>query len=153
VKADRGFQEMYEAHFPKVFRAAYALGGDRGVAEDAAQEAFARALERWGRLRDLPWAPGWVMVTALNVARRALRRRREDRPPSEGAGDVDESVDLWQAVRALPDRQRRAVVLHYVGDLSVADVAAAMRCGEGTVKTHLARAREALRPRMEVRDD
>src|SRR2546423_12556334 len=99
-KADRGFQEMYEAHFPKVFRAAYGLAGDRNVAEDAAQEAFARALERWGRLRDLPWAPGWVMVTALNVARRALRRRREERPSEEEAGDVDVSADLWRGGRA-----------------------------------------------------
>ncbi len=54
---------------------------------------------------------------------------------------------LWTLVRDLPDQQRRAVVLHYVGDLSVADVADVMECSEGTVKTHLSRARAQLAQR------
>jgi RNA polymerase sigma-70 factor (ECF subfamily) len=137
---------MYEAEFPAVFRAVYALSGDRRVAEDATQEAFARALERWRRLRDEPWAAAWVATTALNVARRMLRRR-PDVPvtPSEAAGDdVDARVDLVRAIRSLPPRQQEAVVLHYVADLPIVEVAAAMGVEEGTVKAHLFKAREAL---------
>jgi RNA polymerase sigma-70 factor (ECF subfamily) len=72
----------------------------------------------------------------------ALLGDRAD-PPSDLL--PDEAV--WALVRALPDQQRRAVVLHYVGDLSVADVADVMECSEGTVKTHLSRARTHLAQR------
>ena len=155
MSIDERFEELYAEEFGAVFRAAYLLCGDRSVAEDATQEAFARALERWRRLRDRSWAGGWVMVTALNVTRRAMRRGRPDPGPEARApADIDRSVDLWRAVRALPPRQQEAVALRYVADLPVAGVAAAMRCSEGAVKSHLARARRALREQLEdVRDE
>jgi len=65
---------------------------------------------------------------------------------------VDDAVDVWRAVRALPLRQQQAVVLRYRADLSTEEIAAAMGCDSGTVRTHLARAREALRARMGVID-
>jgi len=138
-----------------VFRAVWALCGDRGVAEDATQEAFARALERWRRLRDRPWAGAWVTTTAMNFARRALRRRpKPSTTAREDPADLDASIDLWRGIRGLPVRQQEAVVLYYVLDLPVADVAQAMGCEQGTVKAHLARARGALRVAMEeARDD
>lgn len=150
VSVDPRFEELYRAEYSLVFRSAYVLCGDRPAAEEAAQEAFARALARWSRLRDKPWAAGWVTTTALNVARRALRRRLGatfEGPPRPGPGDdrLDESIDLWAAVRALPGRQREALVLHYVADRPVQEVARLMKCNEGTVKAHLAKARAALR--------
>ena len=75
VKVHHEFVELYEREHERVFQVTFALCQDRDVAEDATQEAFARALERWARLRDRPWVGGWVMSTALNVARRMLRRR------------------------------------------------------------------------------
>jgi RNA polymerase sigma-70 factor (ECF subfamily) len=148
LNADPAFRQLYEAEAPAVFQAVYLLCRDRGVAEDATQEAFARALERWGRLRDQAWVGGWVMSTALNVARRSLRRRRPQPEPSLDERDVDAAVDMWRAVRALPLRQQQAVVLRYRADLSMDEIGAAMGCDPGTVRTHLARAREALRARM-----
>jgi RNA polymerase sigma-70 factor (ECF subfamily) len=127
-----------------VFRAAYALCGDRELARDATQEAFARALARWRRLRGEPWAAGWVMTTALNVARRSLRGRPGSLPATPSMPDPDALVDLRAAVRALPRRQQEAVVLYYLADLPIPEVAAAMGCREGTVRAHLARARTAL---------
>jgi RNA polymerase sigma-70 factor, ECF subfamily len=149
LRVDRRFAELYEAEFAAVYRACYALCGDRQLAEDAAQEAFARALERWRRLRERPWAAGWVATTALNVVRRSLRRRGAEPRPEPGAGQAgtdgtDDRLDLIRAIRALPARQQEAVVLHYVADLPVSDVAEAMGVETGTVKAHLARAREAL---------
>jgi RNA polymerase sigma-70 factor (ECF subfamily) len=145
VRIDDRFRELYEAEFAPVYRAALALSGDPGLAEDATQEAFARALERWRRLRDVPWVAGWVTTTALNVVRRSLRRRpAPETGTTPGGPDVEGSVDLWRAVGGLPPRQQEAVLLHYVVDLPLADVASAMGCEEGTVKAHLAKARAKL---------
>jgi len=141
------FQDLYEREFASVCRAVFLLSGDRRLAEDAAQEAFARALVRWRRLRTHPAPGGWITTTALNVARRQLRRRPELNtaalPPTADA-DADEILAVRGAIRTLPPRQQEAVALHYLLDMPVAEVAAAMNIDQGTVKTHLSRAREAL---------
>jgi len=155
VRVDQRFQELYRAEFRAVYRAVVLACGDLAVAEDATQEAFARALERWGRLQDRPWVAGWVATTAMNVARRSLRRRPDSDPEAMvAASDPDSAEDVWAAVRDLPRRQRESVVLHYAMDLPVSEVARLMRCAEGTVKAHLSKARTALRGRLEgVRDE
>ena len=149
------FEELYRGEHATVFRTVFAVCGNRTVAEDATQEAFARALERWRRLKDRPWVAGWVTTTALNSARRALRRRPVA-PEADRAvvADTDVAADLWRAVAALPRRQQEAVVLFYVFDLPLGGVAEAMRCAQGTAKAHLARARQALKHQLEgVRDE
>jgi RNA polymerase sigma-70 factor (sigma-E family) len=156
VSTDPSFTELYEREFPAVFRAAYLMSGDRGLAEEATQEAFARALARWGRLRSQPWAGGWVTTTALNTARRHLRRRRPTMPTNtKTSPDEDDTtrLDVHAAVRRLPARQQEAVVLYYLLDMPVADTAAAMGCDQGTVKTHLSRAREALLRALSIDDE
>jgi RNA polymerase sigma-70 factor (ECF subfamily) len=151
VSTDPSFTELYEREFPAVFRAAYLMSGDRGL-----EEAFARALARWGRLRSQPWAGGWVTTTALNSARRHLRRRWPATPiTTEASSGEDDAtrLDVHAAVRRLPARQQEAVVLHYLLDLPVADTAAAMGCDQGTVKTHLSRARAALVRTLSIDDE
>lgn len=148
------FAQLYQAERGRVFRVTWAFCGDRTIAEDATQEAFVRALERWSRLREQPWVAGWIISTALNVARRLQRRRLshwvESAPVGMGReADTTGAVELWQLVWRLPRRQREAVALHYLADLSVADVARLMGCREGTVKAHLAHARAALRAELE----
>jgi RNA polymerase sigma factor (sigma-70 family) len=152
VRVDPRFEEIYRAEQSVVFRAAFLLSGNREIAEDATQEAFARALERWSRLRDRPWVSGWVMRTALNEVRRSWRRRRTESPSEQAADspETDEAMDLWRGIRRLPRRQQEAVVLHYVGDLPLSKVAAAMGCRVGTVKAHLSRARGVLAITLEV---
>lgn len=132
------FRQVYERAFPIVYRVAYRFCGRREAAEDASQEAFARAFERWGRLRAEPWVVGWVVTTALNIVRRGARREpepsRDAREPAYQGMDVEAELDLWRAIRELPKRQAEAVVLHYVLDLPVAQVAEVMGCREGTAK-------------------
>jgi len=142
------FRHVYEQAFPTVYRVAYRLSGRRETAEDATQEAFARAFERWARLRGEPWVVGWIVTTALNILRRTARRTpevargvREEAAPET---DVDDAVDVWRAIGGLSHRQAEAVVLHYVVDLPVAEVAAVMGCREGTAKVHLDRGRRRL---------
>jgi len=148
------FRQVYEQAFPIVYRVAYRFCGRREAAEDAAQEAFARAFERWGRLRAEPWVVGWVVTTALNIVRRGARREpepsRDAREPAYQGMDVEAELDLWRAIRELPKRQAEAVVLHYVVDLPVAQVAEVMGCREGTAKAHLGRARERLARLLEL---
>jgi RNA polymerase sigma-70 factor (ECF subfamily) len=156
VTVDAAFDELYRREFGSVYRACYLLAGDAGLAEEATQEAFARALERWRRLRDRPWVAGWVTTTAMNHVRRTLRRRRREPVPIAApaeATDLAGHVDLAVAIRALPPRQQEALILHYGMDLTLADVGSAMGCAEGTVKAHLAKARETLRRMLEVPAD
>jgi len=144
VNAEPEFERFYRAEMQPVFIAVFLLCGNAGVAEEATQEAFARAWERWDRLGREQWVGGWVTTTAINVARRVLRRR----PILERTGqlpDPEASTDLWATVRTLPRRQQEAVVLYYRLDLPVREIAKILGCREGTVRTHLARAREALR--------
>jgi RNA polymerase sigma-70 factor (ECF subfamily) len=131
-------------------RSTYLVCGDHQLAEEAVQEAFARALERWARLGGEPWALGWVITTALNFARRS--RKARVLPPlaeSRSSVDLDAAIDLRVAVGALPSRQQEAILLFYLADLPLAEVARSMRCRTGTAKAHLARARRKLAQIME----
>jgi RNA polymerase sigma-70 factor (ECF subfamily) len=148
VTEDQAFRQLYERESAAVFHTVYLLCGDRALAQDATQEAFARAFERWRRLRGKPWVGGWLTSTAVNAARRALRRRPTSVPPPSEERDLDAALDLWRSVRFLPLRQQQAVILRYRLDMSMAEVGSAMGCDAGTVRTHLARARETLRARM-----
>jgi RNA polymerase sigma-70 factor, ECF subfamily len=152
VRADQEFQELYRTERQAVFATVFLLARDRALAEDATQEAFARALERWGRLRGQMWVGGWVTSTAVNVARRALRRRPELDPPDPDM-EPDASIELWSEVRRLPLRQQQAVILHYRLELSVEEVARLMDLRAGTVRTHLTRARHSLRRSLEGERD
>lgn len=151
VGVDRlGFEDFYAAEYQRVFSSAYAFCRDREAALDATQEAFARAFARWRRLDKEEWAGAWVTTTALNLLRGRFRRDKRMLGTSETATATssDASVDLIDALRTLPVRQRQAATLFYVADLPVAVVARSMGLSEGTVKAHLSRARDALRKKL-----
>lgn len=140
------FEDFCRFEYEAVYRACFAFSGSRELALDATQEAFGRAFARWRRLRKEQWAGGWVMTTALNLVRRGMRRRpTTDVSDSIVMDDPDLRVDILEALRSLPLRQRQAVILYYLADLPVAAVAELMNASEGSVKTHLSRARRRLR--------
>jgi RNA polymerase sigma-70 factor (ECF subfamily) len=135
---------------------------DAGLASDAIDEAFVRAVERWGHVRSLASPHGWVWQTAMNVVRRRLRRshleerllrRRAAGHTGQVAGPTGSDIDLRRAILSLSDRQRTAVVLFYVADMPVVEVAEIMGIATGTVDATLHRARRLLRERLEVVDD
>ena len=125
--------------------------GDRCRAEDAAQVGFERAYRKWRTVAPLARPATWVYVVALRDARRELQRNDRRHVPDVDLEMVgfDEASDIGLDVRAslatLPLRQRSAVVLRYLGGLSLAEVAAAMGCTEGTVKATLHHALARLR--------
>ena len=138
------FVRMYQANFKATFRACFVICRDFGLAEEATQEAFARALERWWRLHDKPWVAGWVARTAINFTRRSLQRQPLQNSGQQDDPDLAFDLDLQRGISALPRRQQQAFVLRYVFDLSLRDTAASMRCSEGAAKSHLSRARASI---------
>lgn len=154
AELSRSFEDFYRAEQPKVFRAALAFSGHREIANEATQEAFGRAFARWRRLSKAEWGGGWVMTTALNLCRRALKREAAPFADAHRAEPPGETrLVVTRALADLSQRQREAVVLFYIGDLPMSEVAERMGITEGAVKSHLARARESLRGRLEVQED
>jgi RNA polymerase sigma-70 factor (sigma-E family) len=143
------YDEFFRQILPRAVAVARRVTGDRASAEDAAIEALARAHVRWHRVGSLPWRDAWVLRVATHEALRQLPRP-QPLPPAAPAVDEAESVALRQALldalRRLPTRQREAVVLRYLADLSERDVGLALGIRQGTVKTHLHRGLAALRP-------
>lgn len=127
--------------------------GDSGVAADALDEAFTRAVERWDRVSRLTSPTGWVWRTATNVVRRRARRatlevrllrRTHGGQSALVDGPSADGIDLRRALLGLTERQRTAVVLHHIADLPHRDVADAMGIAEGTVAATLHQARRRL---------
>ena len=152
-------EEFCRAVWPRLVRALTSFTGDVGVAEELAQEALVRALERWDRVSEMDAPAMWVYRTGLNLARSRSRRRRTEHRANQQATELRRSsvvagpdmadvLAVRQEIAALPDRQRAAIVLRYHADLSVDETAAVMECAPGTVKalTHqgLTRVRERL---------
>jgi RNA polymerase sigma-70 factor, ECF subfamily len=153
VRADAGaadFDSFYEAAALRVVRYAYALTGNLPDAQDIAQEAFARAWQHWDSIRGYDSPEAWVRRVATNLATNRFRRDRTARAALHEllARDVPETspdtVALIAALRTLPERQRVVLVLHYLADLPVSQIAAELRCPAGSVKAWLSRGRDTL---------
>jgi len=151
------FDQFFDANYAGVVRALTLAAGNRDRAEDAAQEAFARACRKWRTVSTHERPVAWVHVVAMNVLRRSFRRKAQEdgllRVELDGSDDADPAMQMTvhAAIDALPPRQRAVIVLRYLVDLSVAETADALRISTGTVKstTH-----DALRSmRIELEDE
>jgi len=151
--AEEAFDAFVAERYGRVRSTIQIIVSNRATAEDLAQETFARAYLAWSKLWPDGNPAGWVHRVATNLALSWRRRAgREIRALQRVGRRTDQSLatpelhpELHRAVAALPPRQRAAVALHYVLDLSVDDAAAAMKCKPGTVKSLLHAARERLR--------
>jgi RNA polymerase sigma factor (sigma-70 family) len=163
--ANEEFETFFRGSYDRVFKGAFATCGDWSIAEDATQEAFARAYARWRRLQEAPWVEGWVMTTALNEARRLLRHGRRIRAPmpahamssqdrvNDFAAPLDQRESIRRAILQLPERPRTALILFYMCDLSTASIARLMGCAEGTARSHLTSARQRLGDLLGPKED
>jgi RNA polymerase sigma-70 factor (sigma-E family) len=151
LDADDGFEEFYRTTRHRVVTVLYALSGDLSEAQDAAQEAYVRAWQRWQRISGYGDPEAWVRTVGYRLLINRWRKirnglaayRRHGPDPPLGPPSVN-TVALVMALRRLPDEQRRAIVLHHLADLSVAEIAAQTDTPTGTVKARLARGRRAL---------
>ncbi|HXQ44313.1 MAG TPA: sigma-70 family RNA polymerase sigma factor [Acidimicrobiales bacterium] len=146
-----GYDDFFRQVLPRAVAVARRVTGERASAEDAAVEALARAHLHWKRVGALPWRDAWVLRVATHEALRHLPKPAA-LPALTTVDDEADAVALRQALvaalRRLPTRQREAVALRYLADLSERDVGLALGIGQGTVKTHLHRGLAALRVLM-----
>jgi len=155
----REFEELYTSTFGRLVGQLFLVTGDLHEAEEVVQEAFTRAAGRWHRLREYDQPELWVRRVAINLAtdgRRRVRRRLAvlAQLDAEAASVVPPiSVDglaVAAALATLPRRQRQVVVMHYLLDVPVGEVASQLSVPVGTVKSRLARARSALAAQLDV---
>jgi RNA polymerase sigma-70 factor (ECF subfamily) len=149
-RASEGFAEFYAASFQGLTTQLYVYTGDLGLAQDLVQEAFCRALPRWAKLSTYDDPVAWVRRVAFNLANNRWQRTKVAMRYLRGQrvrhadGPSPDRVAAVTALAQLPAAQRRAMVLHYLADLSVAEIAAQEGVAIGTVKSWLHRGRVAL---------
>ena len=147
------FDDFYLATRAQTLRQVTAMTADRELARDVVQEAYGRAWQRWGHVSGLDRPQSWVRTVAWRLALNQYRRdavaarfqavlgRRDGGDTSAGP---DERLDVDEALRGVGAERRRALVLHDLCGLTVAEVAAETGVAEGTVKSRLSRARTEL---------
>jgi RNA polymerase sigma-70 factor (ECF subfamily) len=146
---DETIRDFLETSYPRLVAAVTLVAGSRDAAEDAVQEALARAWERAGteQIRSLP---AWVTRVSLNLSRSRWRRLRAEAKAAERLGaasehlHADPRLDIEQALARLSRRQREVTVLRYYLGMDLGEIAETLGVAEGTVKTQLSRARRAL---------
>jgi len=141
------FDSFYSAHYDRVRRAMTLTFREPSLAEEITQEAFFQALKRWSKVSLLDHPEGWTMVVALNKGRDLHRRRiRQDakqalfvhQPDAQsGESHVEDRMMVSTLLEGISDRQRQALLLRYITQLTIPEIAIVMGCAEGTVKATL----------------
>ena len=148
-----GFDAFYAATYRRTLHQMFAMLADAGEAADVTQEAYERAWSDWRRVSAMADPQAWVRTVAWRIAANRLRHlrtaaRRVRLLPSRGEEEpsAEASVDLVAALRRIPADQRRVLVLHYLVDLPLDQVADEVGASVSAVKSRLARGRAALAP-------
>ena len=150
--------ELYVRHADGAARLAYLLTGDTALAEDLMQDAFVRLAGRLVHLRDPGAFDAYLRRTIVNLSRSYFRRKRLERAHlqrskgellTQGFASPERSFEerdqVWSALRHVTPRQRAALVLRFYEDMSERQVAEALNCRPGTVKSLVSRGLETLR--------
>ncbi|MGH2693339.1 MAG: RNA polymerase sigma factor [Actinomycetota bacterium] len=154
---DEAVAALFDAHYAPLCRLAYVILGDAALAEEIVMEALLKTFSGWWRIRDLDAADAYLRRAVINLCRSKIRRkaiearvnatvhRADQRRRPDWDPEMHETKRLvWEAVLRLPERQRAAVVLRYFEDLPEAEIADALQCSVGTVKSQLSKARAKL---------
>jgi RNA polymerase sigma-70 factor (sigma-E family) len=158
------FEQFVAESTDSLLRTGYLVTGDAGHAEDMVQECLFKIARRWSRALSMESPLGYARRILVNLAldsskrrsqhRAELARQNPDGPPFLRGGTespwgafatVDDRLELLRALAELPPRQRAALVLRYVDDLSESEVASTLGCPIGTVKSTTSRALEKMR--------
>ncbi len=141
------FDTYYSASYERVRRAMALAFRDPALAEEITQEAFFQTLRRWPKISLLDRPEGWTMIVALNKGRDLHRRqvRQEAKQPllvqrptnQSGENRVDDQMMVATLLERVSNRQREALLLRYITQLTIPEIAVVMGCAEGTVKATL----------------
>ena len=156
------FDQLVRYYYEKTLRMAYLISGNYADSEDIVQETFVKCFTYRARLKDPNKFEPWLYQIMTRTAWRVAGKSRREQPseeigriqdemagefssPLENVLSSEERERLWRAVESLEIRQRTAVVLYYYNQMSTREIAKAMGCLEGTVKSRLFTARRNLR--------
>ncbi|NLG20977.1 MAG: SigE family RNA polymerase sigma factor [Actinomycetales bacterium] len=159
-QAEQDFEEFYRKTAPRVVHLVYATTGDMTIAQDSAQEAFARAWQRWSQISTYDEPLAWVRTVARRLAISAWRKKSaQDRAyarhgaPTSVAGPGVDRVAVLEALQTLSEPIRESVALFYIADLSIEQIAEETGAAVGTVKSHLHRGRRQLADALEIKEN
>lgn len=151
---DTSFREYFSSRLDSLRRTAYLMCGDWHSADDAVSTAIVKVHRNWHRISRMENVDAYVRRAVVNAAmdeRRRLWRRERlafESPPTAQTGEdrsLHDRLSLLKHLKALPPRQRAAIVLRFYCDLSVEQTAEVLECSPGTVKSQTARALATLR--------
>jgi RNA polymerase sigma-70 factor (ECF subfamily) len=151
----RDFAALLEAAWPQAYRIAWTILRSGSEAEDAAQEACARALRSMTSLRDIGAFKTWFYKIVVNEARGRLRGRRLDpiaADPAAPSDAADDRIDVRRAIDRLDPMDRLAIVLFYFVELPTAEIATIMQSTPLAVRLRLMTARRRLRDFLQPRE-
>ena len=150
--SDEAFSEFVHGAWSGLYRTAYLLLGDAGLAEDLVQTALAKTYARWSSVRSVEAAPAYARTVLINTASSWFRRRSwrnevptPDLPDTGTESDLSARTTVMSALHTLPPRQRAVVVLRYYEDLTIRETAELLGCTDGTVKSQTFEAFAKLR--------
>jgi RNA polymerase sigma-70 factor (ECF subfamily) len=156
---EAAFEDWYREAWPKLVGSLVVIVGDREVAADVAAEAAVRVLERWER-GSIGHPTAWAHQVAINLAHRRARREalevrvlRHRRLGDDVVEPPATPSEVWAALRLLPQRQRTAIALRYLGDLTQAEIAQSMGISPGSVAATLHAARRRLAEMLDLEED
>ncbi len=151
AKPEDEFTTFVQKEWPSLYRTAYLMLGDHGLAEDLVQSALAKTFIVWSRVRDSDSPRAYVRATLVNTATSWFRRRgwkneiASDTLPERPHTDGDDQSSVMEALDHLPTGQRAVVVLRFHEDLSVSETARLLNLSTGTVKSQTSHALAKLR--------
>lgn len=154
VRVVETVDSLFRAHYGRLVRALTLACNDQEVAADAVQEAFVKAHLHWRRIQHYDDPVGWIRRVAINRLRDDHRRqsrkgmaleRLASEPQAQSVGQHDFDSEVQAILAQLPKQQRIAIALFYVDELSIAEIAAALKVSEGAVKSYLHQGRARLR--------
>jgi RNA polymerase sigma-70 factor (ECF subfamily) len=161
------FEELFHKYKGAIYRTSLAITRDPGVAEEVLQDCFYKTYLHIERIQpDVPLLP-WLHRVAVNLSCNAIKRRRAWLEPLESIAERlfadprhspehlfeqgELQVTIRDIVNELPLKHRVVVVLHYLQEMSLPEIAVALECPVGTVKSRLHYARKVLKQEMEAR--
>jgi RNA polymerase sigma-70 factor (ECF subfamily) len=150
VVTDVDIEAVFTASYRRLVVQLYGVVGDASEAEDLVQEAFVRAYAAGTRFTRVENPEAWLRTTAVNLHRNRWRKLRnfsrikEKIPRPVDLPGLEQHLEVVEALRRLPENLRIVLVLHYLADRQVHQIAAELGVAEGTVKSRLSRGRDAM---------
>lgn len=152
MRSREEFESLFVGEYANVVRLVFFIVQDQGRAEDVTQDAFVQLLRHWTKVQHYEQPGSWVRRVAIRIAVKAARREqraavawsRMEPEPVEELSAFPVSPETLAALRALSANERAVVVLHYLEDRPVDEIAWLLGCSSSAAKTRLHRARRRL---------